>query len=49
MSIDIEENSVFVVAGEENRILKINLVSEKIMGTAEISEGGFAVSVMGEL
>lgn len=48
LTIDNEENSLFVVLPDKKRIQKFNLVNKKLLGTIEVGEGCYALVVMGE-
>ena len=48
MTIDDEENSLFVVIPENNALQKINLTSKKNVSHIEVGKGAYAVVVMGE-
>ena len=48
MTIDRQENTLFVVLPEKRLVQKINLTSKKIMAEIEVAEVAYAVAVMGE-
>jgi len=48
MTIDRQENTLFVVLPERRLVQKINLTSKKIMAEIEVAEVAYAVAVMGE-
>jgi hypothetical protein len=48
LSIDNEENTLFVVLPDGNTVEKRALVSKKLLGSIEVEEGSYAVVVMGE-
>lgn len=48
MTIDRQENTLFVVLPERRLVQKINLTSKKIMAEIEVAELAYAVVVMGE-
>ena len=48
MSIDKEENTLFVVLPDKKTLQKINLTSKKNIAEIEVGEGAYAVAVMGE-
>jgi YVTN family beta-propeller protein len=48
MTIDDEENTLFVTLPEKRTLQKINLTSKKIMAEIEVGETAYAVVVMGE-
>lgn len=48
LTIDNEENNLFVVLPEKKKIQKLNLVNKKILGTIEVGEGCYDIVVMGE-
>ncbi len=48
MTIDREENTLFVALPRKKMLQKINLTSKKIMARIEVGEGAYAVVVMGE-
>jgi len=48
INIDRQENALFVVLPERKLVQKINLTSKKIMAEIEVSQGAYAVAVMGE-
>ncbi len=48
MTIDRQENTLFVVLPERRLVQKINLTSRKIMAEIEVAELAYAVVVMGE-
>ena len=48
MSIDDEENTLFVVLPDRKALQKINLVSKDIMAELEVQKDAYAVIVMGE-
>lgn len=48
MTIDRQENTLFVALPERRMVQKFNLTSKKIMAEIEVSEGAYAVAVMGE-
>jgi len=47
LSIGNEENSLFVVLPNSNTIQKIDLVSQRLLGSIEVEEGCYAVVLMG--
>jgi YVTN family beta-propeller protein len=48
MTIDRQENTLFIVTPGRRKLLKINLTSKKTMGEIEVREGAYAVVVVGE-
>ncbi len=48
MTIDGEENGLFVTLPDRRALWKINLTSKRIMAEIEVGEGAYAVVVMGE-
>jgi len=48
LSIDDEENALFVVLPGRRQVRKLNLTSKRLEGTVEIADGGYAVVLMGE-
>ena len=48
MTIDRQENVLFVVLPERRLVQKVNLISKKIMAEIEVGEGAYAVVVVGE-
>ena len=48
MTIDRQENTLFVVLPEKRLVQKINLTSKKIMAEIDVAEVAYAVAVMGE-
>lgn len=48
LTIDAEENALLALEPESGRLQKINTVSKRVMGEAEIGQGAYAVVVMGE-
>jgi len=48
MTIDSEENVLFVVQPQSNRLLKLDLVSKRQIGSLELGPASHAVVVMGE-
>lgn len=48
MTIDRQENTLFVVLPERRLVQKINLTSKKIMAEIDVAEVAYAVAVMGE-
>ena len=48
MTIDRQENTLFVALPERRMVQKVNLTSKKIMAEIEVGEGAYAVAVMGE-
>ena len=48
MTIDNEENTLLVISSKKNEIQKINLVSKRKIGTLQVAEGSYAITVMGE-
>jgi len=48
MTIDRQENTLFVSLPERRIVQKVNLTSKKIMAEIEAGEGAYAVAVMGE-
>jgi YVTN family beta-propeller protein len=48
MTIDGDENSLFVVLPDRKILQKVNLTSKKAIGEIEVDEGAYAVVVMGE-
>jgi hypothetical protein len=48
MTIDRQENTLFVVLPERRLVQKINLTSKKIMAEIEVAEVAYAVAVLGE-
>ncbi len=48
MTIDREENTLFVALPDKRVLQKVNLTSKKIMAEIEVGEGAYAVVVMGE-
>ena len=48
MTIDRQENTLFVVLPERRVVQKVNLTSKKIMAEIEVGEGAYAIVVMGE-
>ncbi len=48
MTIDNEENALFAVLPQSGRLLKLDLISKKVLGQLELGAGGHAVVVMGE-
>lgn len=47
MAIDNEENALFVLQPERDQLVKIDLVSKKVLGRLDIESGGDRVVVMG--
>jgi DNA-binding beta-propeller fold protein YncE len=47
-TIDNEENALFVVLPDSKRIWKMDLISQKLLGSIEVEEGCYGVVVMGE-
>lgn len=45
---DLEENSLFVISGQNNSLTKYDLVSKKKQAVLELGTAGYDVSVMGE-
>ncbi len=48
MTIDGEENGLFVTLPDRRALWKVNLTSKRIMAEIEVGEGAYAVVVMGE-
>ena len=48
MTIDGEENNLFMVSPEKNRIIISNVVSKKVIGEMDVGEGPYWVTMMGE-
>jgi len=48
LTIDRQENTLFVALPERRVVQKVNLTSKKIMAEIEVGEGAYAVVVMGE-
>jgi YVTN family beta-propeller protein len=48
MTIDRQENTLFVVLPERKLVQKINLTSKEILAEIEVGEGAYAVAVVGE-
>ena len=48
MTIDRQENTLFVALPDQRKLRKINLTSKKIMAEIEVNEGAYAVVVVGE-
>ena len=48
LSIDGEENALFVVLPKKKAIRKMNLISKRTLGTIEVGDGSYAVVLMGE-
>jgi DNA-binding beta-propeller fold protein YncE len=48
LSIDDEENALFVVLPQEKAIQKLNLISKRLLGTIEVADESYAVVLMGE-
>lgn len=48
MTIDNEENALFAVLPESNSLLKIDLISKRVLGRLTLEVGSQAVVVMGE-
>ncbi len=48
MTIDGEENNLFMVSPEKNRVMISNVVSKKIIGEMDVGEGPYWVTMMGE-
>ena len=48
LSIDDDENSLFVVSSDSKTIQKMDLISHKLSGVIEVEEGCYAVVLMGE-
>ncbi|UCG14188.1 MAG: hypothetical protein JSU72_06930 [Deltaproteobacteria bacterium] len=49
MTIDREENSLFVVLPDKGLVRKFNLISKKMMAEIEVGEGAHAAVVMSEI
>lgn len=47
MTLDDEENALFVVTPDRHALEKVNLVSKKVMGSIDLEETGYAVAVIG--
>lgn len=48
ITIDDEENAIFVLLPDRGSLQKVNLVSKKLIGEIDVEKGAYAVSVMGE-
>jgi YVTN family beta-propeller protein len=48
LTIDNDENALFVVLPESRMIQKVDLVSKRLLRTIDVEEGSYAVVVMGE-
>ena len=48
LTIDRQENTLFVVLPQKRLVQKVNLTSKKIMAEIEVDEGAYAAVVMGE-
>ena len=48
MTIDLQENALFVALPDQRKLRKINLTSKKTMAEIEVREGAYAVVVVGE-
>ena len=48
MTIDRQENTLFVVLPDERLLQKVNLTSKKIMGQIDLGNGPYEVAVVGE-
>ncbi len=48
MTIDNDENNLFVVSSDKRTIQKMGLISQKLSGVIEVEEGCYAVVLMGE-
>jgi hypothetical protein len=49
MTIDREENTLFVVLPDKRLVQKLNLTSKKMMAEIEVGEGAHAAVVMSEI
>jgi DNA-binding beta-propeller fold protein YncE len=48
LTIDNDENNLFVVSSDKRTIQKMGLISQKLSGVIEVEEGCYAVVLMGE-
>jgi len=48
MTIDRQENTLFVTLPDKRKVQKINLTSKRSMAEIEVGEGAYAVAVVGE-
>lgn len=48
MTIDDEEDNLFVALPDVRAVRKVNLTSKRIMAEIEVGEGAYAVAVTGE-
>ena len=48
LTIDNEENTLFAVLPQSGSLVKVDLVSKKVLGRLELDIGSYAVVVMGE-
>ena len=48
MVIDDEENSLFLVLPDKNKLQKINLTSKQVVSEIEVGENAYAVAVESE-
>jgi YVTN family beta-propeller protein len=48
MTIDGDENNLYMVSSNKNRVILSNVVSKKIVGEMDVGEGPYWVTMMGE-
>jgi hypothetical protein len=48
MTIDSEENNLYLLSSDMKRVMVTNLVSKRIFKEIDVSEGSYWISMMGE-